>query len=889
MPIHAPTDLRCEYFTDPIGLDIALPRFSWKMHDDRRGARQTAYRIIISDADAAVSTVPVWDSGKVEGDQQTHIVYDGPALTSRRRLRWRARIWNTDGVESPWSAAATIEMGLLDRSDWRAKWIGADEVGGPRTSPPCPYLRREFSTPERPIRARLYITALGLFEAEINGTRIGDDAFAPGRTEYGKRVPYHVYDVTEQITEGANAIGVILADGWYSGHVHSDPRMFYGDRPRLLAQLELSYADGSTDVVVSDGSWRYSTQGPIRSSDLLQGEDYDARMELGVWSTAGYDDTRWRDCVTFGFPNIALVARRVPPVRRIEERPARPDPVMTSNGLRWTFDLGQNMVGRIRIKLRNTTPGQIVTMRFAEMLDKDGRVYMQALRTARCTDYYTCKGAAEEIYEPRFTFHGFRYVEINRVSPRWERPPTDAVTGIVMNTDLPWTGTFECSAPLINQLQSNIRWSQRGNFLEIPTDCPQRDERLGWTGDAQVFIRTAAWNMDVAGFFTKWLQDVEDAQYDTGGIPSTVPYCVSIPNEGGPAWSDAAVICPWAIYICYGDTRLLAERYGMMQRFVDFLVKTSNGLIRADETNKWRGYGDWLNMNAETPKDLIGTAFTAHSADLMAKIAGVLGKLEDVQKYRQLGDDVRAAWQRKYVTPAGEIVGQTQTAYVLALHFRLVPFPLRETILKKLVTDIESRGNHLSTGFVGTPYLTQVLTEGGRIDVAYKLLNQTTFPGWLFPITHGATTMWERWDGWTPEKGFASDGMNSYNHYAYGAVGAWMYTTIAGIDLDPSRPAYKHSFIAPRPGGGLTYARGSLDTPYGVIATDWKIDGEKLTLDVTVPPNTTATIHVPAASKDAVTEAENFEGLTFTEHRDGAAIYNATAGRYQFNVVWAIS
>ncbi|RYG87821.1 alpha-L-rhamnosidase, partial [bacterium] len=868
--------------TDPLGLDVTAPRFSWKMHDDRRGARQTAYRVIVSDADAAVSTVPVWDSGKVDSDQQTHVVYAGPELASRRRLRWRARVWNADGIESPWSTAATLEMGLLERADWRAKWIGADEVGGPRTSPPCPYLRREFVTPEKPIRARLYITALGLFEAELNGQRVGDDCFAPGRTEYGKRVPYHVYDVTDQIDEGANAIGVILADGWYSGHVHSDPRMFYGDRPRLLAQLELSYADGSTDVIVSDGSWRYSTNGPIRSSDLLQGEDYDARMELGDWSRAGYDDDRWRDCVTFGSPNIALVARRVPPVRRIEERPARPDPVMTPNGLRWTFDLGQNMVGRIRIKLRNTQPGQIVTMRFAEMLDKDGRVYMQALRTARCTDYYTCKGAAEEIYEPRFTFHGFRYVEINRVSPRWEKPPEDAVTGIVMNTDVPWTGEFVCSAPLINQLQSNIRWSQRGNFLEIPTDCPQRDERLGWTGDAQVFIRTAAWNMDVAGFFTKWLQDMEDAQYDTGGIPSTVPYCVSIPNEGGPAWSDAAVICPWTLYLCYGDTRLLAERYGMMQRFVDFLVKSSNGLIRADETNKWRGYGDWLNMNAETPKDLIGTAFTAHSADLMAKIAGVLGKLEDVQKYRQLGDDVRAAWQRKYVTPAGEIVGQTQTAYVLALHFRLVPFALRESVLKKLVADIESRGNHLSTGFVGTPYLTQVLTEGGRIDVAYKLLNQTTFPGWLFPITHGATTMWERWDGWTPEKGFASDGMNSYNHYAYGAVGAWMYATIAGIDLDPSRPAYKHSIIAPKPGGGLTNARGALDTLYGKIESDWRLEGETLTLNVRVPANTTATIHVPAKSKEAVTESENFDGLTFVDHRDGAAIYEATAGRYTF-------
>jgi len=390
------------------------------------------------------------------------------------------------------------------------------------------------------------------------------------------------------------------------------------------------------------------------------------------------------------------------------------------------------------------------------------------------------------------------------------------VTGVVLHTDLPDTGTFECSDPMINQLQSNIRWSQKGNFLEIPTDCPQRDERLGWTGDAQVFIRTAAFNMNVAAFFTKWLQDMEDAQFDTGGIPSTVPYCPSIPNEGGPAWSDAVIICPWTIYLCYGDTRVLSDRYTMMSKFIEFLKATSPGHIRASAANKWRGYGDWLSHNADTPPDLIGTAYFALCATLMSQIAKVLNKSDDAAAYAGLASEIKAAWRKAYVAD-GKITCKTQTANLLGLQFDLLNPADRPAAVAALIEDIQSRDTHLSTGFVGTPLLTQALTAAGRTDLAFDLLLQKTFPSWLFPVTHGATTMWERWDGWTPEKGFNDVGMNSYNHYAYGAVGEWMYSTIAGIDLDPQQPAYKHIVLHPTPNERMTSAKATLQSPYGLI------------------------------------------------------------------------
>ncbi|HEX3356209.1 MAG TPA: glycoside hydrolase family 78 protein, partial [Tepidisphaeraceae bacterium] len=885
-------------------------RLSWRITDDRRGAMQSAYQIVVH-----AGQTPLWDSGKVDSSQSVHVEYNGLPLKSRMRCTWKVQTWNEAGEASPWSEPAIWEMGFLERSDWKAKWIGSPIVGGPYSIPPAPYLRKEFSLAKSIESARLYVTALGLYEFEINGQRVGENVLMPGRTEYRKRVPYHVYDVASHLHAGENACGAILGDGWYCGHLHSDPRQTYGDRPQLLAQLEITFADGSSQIIVSDNTWK-SGEGPIRSSDMLMGEDYDARMEIPGWSMPSFNNNAWQSALLFDDPKIEIVAHRAPPMRKIQEiKPIKP-PTLSANKRRHLFDLGQNMVGWVRLKFRNAPPGKTIDLRYVEMLDKDGKPYTTALRTARATDHYTTGGGPEETFEPRFTFHGFRYVEVRD----YPGPLTaDDLVGVVVHSDCEFTGEFECSDPMINQLQHNIVWSQKGNFLDIPTDCPQRDERLGWTGDAQVFIRTAGFNMDVANFFAKWLTDVADSQYEDGHIPSVVPHVTSIHHEGGPAWADAAVICPWWVYQTYGDTRIIENCWPTMTRFVGWMQNSYPDFIRPKPGAKWQGYGDWLSIGAITPPDLIGTAFFAYCANLMAKMARAVGKTAEAEKYTRLFEQVRAAWNARFVKKEGAAVEaavansvyedmgvkasgdpaasrsvsissplsvQSQTAYVLALHFDLLPDGLQPQVFDALVRDIEAHDMHLSTGFVGTPYLNHVLTRFGRPDIAYALLNQKTFPSWLFPITHGATTMWERWDGWTPEKGFNDAGMNSYNHYAYGAVGEWMYSTIAGIDLDPEKPGYKHIVIRPNPGGGLTHASAKLDSIHGVIEVAWRLHDSQLQIDMTIPPNTTATIHLPTSNASAIIEsgkpASQAAGLRFIRANETTAAYEAGAGRYAF-------
>jgi len=506
------------------------------------------------------------------------------------------------------------------------------------------------------------------------------------------------------------------------------------------------------------------------------------------------------------------------------------------------------MVGRVRLKVR-AKAGTTFRLRHAEVLDKSGNLYVENLRSARATDYFTTGHDGVSIWEPRFTFHGFRYVEV--ACHEKFTPEPDAVTGVVLHSDIAPTGEFECSEPLLNQLQSNIQWGQRGNYLEVPTDCPQRDERLGWTGDAQVFIRTGAFNFDVAGFFTKWQQDFDDAQYDNGDVPVVIPR-LNIVGRGSPAWSDALLICPWTIYQCYGDRELLERHYESLRRYVEFLGQEAKGLIRSHpDVDSWGGFGDWLaqdggnNWSGRTPKDLIGTAFFAHSARLLSRIAALIGRADDAARYERLFDRIRRAFQKRFVTKEGFVAGATQTGYVLALHFDLMPPELRPAALRELIRDIESRGNRLSTGFVGTSYLPYVLSDNGRHDVACRLLMQKNWPSWLYAVTQGATTIWERWDGWTHDKGFQDAGMNSFNHYAYGAIGEWLYARLAGIELDPAAPGYKRIILRPMPGGGLTYARARLRSMHGLIESAWRIRNGRFRLEATIPPNTTATVHLP--------------------------------------------
>jgi alpha-L-rhamnosidase len=738
----------------------------------------------------------------------------------------------------------------------KAAWIAPLVTGSPRTSAPASHLRKAFDLDQPVKSAALTVTALGLYECEINGHRVGDEVFAPGWTVYGSRVQYQTYDVTEFLQEGENVLGTILGDGWYCGFVGWKNRQAYGDRPRFLARLNVILSDGSAVSVATDGSWKTLT-GPIMESDLLMGETYDARLELGSWSQPGYDDSLWQ-AVTDGTPEPVpeLVPRMGPPVRRIGEIKPVSVSALLQSGVR-IHDLGQNFAGRARLAVL-APRGTVVRIRFAEVLNPDGQLYTENLRDARATDYYICKGEGEEIWEPRFTFHGFRYVEVSGLA----QGDSAEITGVVLHSDVHPTGTFRCSNELLNQLQRNIVWGQKGNFLEVPTDCPQRNERLGWTGDAQVFIRTACFNMQVQEFFRKWLRDMRDTQTPRGGIPAVIPNAGFLgganslggPDEdGGPAWADAAIICPWTLYLCYGDTSILEENYPMMQRFMDFMVAhRCLGKIRSHpDVDSWGGFGDWLALDGSgktegaTSRDLIGTAFHAYDAAIMAQVAAKLGHESDADAYRALRDEIAEAFCRRFVTPDGLITPGTQTAYVLALRFDLLPADIRAAAASELVRNIGKRGFHLATGFAGTSYLLDVLEDTGHLDVAYRLLEQESFPSWLFPVKNGATTIWERWDGWTPDKGFQDKGMNSFNHYAYGAVGAWMYRTVAGLDLDPAEPGYRHIIFRPRPGGSITWAEASLLTAHGECAIRWELKDAALHVTLTIPEGCHATLQPP--------------------------------------------
>ena len=737
-------------------------------------------------------------------------------------------------------------------------------------------------------RARLYVTSHGLYEAHLNGRRVGDELFTPGWTSYNKRLQYQTYDVTSQLTRGANTIGVILGSGWYRGELAwSGHRNLYGEHVGLLLQLAITYANGRTDFVTSDEQWKSSASGPIVASEIYLGENYDARRELTGWAAPGYSDAQWSSVRVVQPGSAVLVAPEGPPVRRIEE--VKAVKLITTPAGDSVVDLGQNLVGWVRLRVEGPA-GTTVTLRHAEVLDKQGNFYTENLRHAAATVRYTLKGGGVETFEPHFTFQGFRYVAVDGF------PGTltlDSVTGIVIHSEIAPASEFETSKPLINQLQHNIRWGQKGNFLDVPTDCPQRDERLGWTGDAQVFSRTAAFNMDVAGFFTKWLKDVAADQYPNGKVPHVIPDVLGTPDKeagGSAAWGDVAVIVPWTMYLSYGDTRVLEEQYPSMKRWVEFERK------RAGDDYIWDGdehFGDWLAFattrsdypGATTGKDLIATAMFAHSTDLLAQTAKVLGKTEDASQYFALLEKIRKAFVQEYVSSTGRVGENTQTAYVLALGFDLLPDALRPVAAKRLAQEVRERG-HLTTGFVGTPYLCHVLSRFGYLDEAYALLNREEYPSWLYPVKMGATTIWERWDGQKPDGSFQDKGMNSFNHYAYGAIGDWMYRVMAGIELDPAEPGYKHVLVQPRPGGGFTSVKASHASPYGAVAAAWTLSNGTFELVVTVPPNTHATVRLPDATVGSVTEGGKAlgagDGITANRQDGSAVVVETGSGVYRF-------
>jgi alpha-L-rhamnosidase len=885
--------LKTEYQNDPLGIDVSKPRFSWQMNSRARGAGQSAYEIrVATDRDTLRdSGSPIWDSGKIDSPQSVFVGYGGRALQSRARYFWQVRLWDERGADLGWSRVANWEMGLLSPAEWSADWISpaAHDAGGGRASP---LLRRDFDLRGGIVSARAYVTSHGLYELFINGDRVGDELMTPGWTSYNHRLQYQTYDVTKLLKAGRNAMGAVLGDGWYRGVIgFAGAHDQYGDRLALLCQLEVTYSDGHRETIGSDAQWKTSP-GPILNSQIYDGESYDARLERAGWNANGYDDTGWAPVELVAASKETLVASQGPAVRRINE--LVPIKIFKTPSGDAVVDLGQNMVGWVRLKVKGPA-GTVVTLRHAEVLDKNGNFYTDNLRSAKATVRYTLRGKGTEIFEPHFTYQGFRYVAVSGYPGKLAR---DSITGITLHSDLPLTGNFATSKPLINQLQHNIQWGQKGNFLDVPTDCPQRDERLGWTGDAQVFTPTAAFNMDVDGFFSKWLKDLAADQLDTGSVPFVVPDVLSSgdrPIGGAAGWGDAATVIPWELYLAYGDKRVLEDQYVSMRRWVEYEQSRAG----ADEV--WDGdthFGDWLDFFSvgtgssfgSTSTDLIATAYFAHSTDILRRTALILGKDKDAVRYADWLGKIRAAFQRKFVAPDGTVGAGTQTAYVLALDFDLVTDESRAAAAQKLAADVRVRG-HLTTGFLGTPKLLSVLTRFGYLDEAYLLLNRERFPSWLYPVKQGATTIWERWDGIKPDGTFQAKGMNSFNHYAYGAVGSWMYQTLGGINIDPSAPGYAHFFIQVQPGGGFTNARTEHDSPYGTIRTDWMLKDGRMNLNVVIPANSTATLRVPRTQIADLTENRRpirlGDGIVDAHQEAEGAILDLAAGRYSFSYAYS--
>lgn len=848
------TKLVCEYHVNPIGIDVVKPRFSWQILSEENNVTQTAYEIRVADSPKNLNkkSSQIWATGKVESDQSVNVEYGGSTLKSMQRAYWQVRIWGNNNKVSSWSEPAYWEMGVLDPSLWLASYIAMDDITKEKKSHPSQYFRNEFSTQKSIRSAKVYVTSLGVYELYLNGNKVGDDLFTPGFTSYNKRLQYQTYDVTKMLQQN-NAIGVIVGDGWYRGNIGwKGDYAFYGKQLALFVQLQVNYVDGTTETIVSDANWKAS-YGPILESDMYNGEKYDARLEMDGWAKGGFDDSKWTKVEILDHSKEILVAPQGPPVKAIEE--IKPKKLITTPKGEIVLDLGQNMVGWARMKVKGQKGDQVI-LQFAEVLDKEGNFYTTNLRLAEATDIYTLKGGDEETFEPHFTSHGFRFIKVEGYPGTLE---LDDITGIVIHSDIAPTGSFTTSDPMINQLQSNIRWGQKDNFLDIPTDCPQRDERAGWTGDAQVFSMTAAYNFNVAAFYTKWLKDLAADQHENGLVTNVVPDILTggegVSAVGGTTgWADASIIIPWTVYQSYGDERILKEQYASMKAWVDYMAEKAGDDYLWNDPNYWH-WGDWLAPNANQPdyngsvteKDLIATAYAYYSTTLLSKIASIIGKTEDINKFNELAKKYKAAFIQEYITPNGRLVSHTQTAYALAISFDLIPDNLKEKSANYFAQDVERFG-HLTTGFLGTPLLCSTLSAIGRDDLAFMLLNRKEFPSWLYPVTQGATTIWERWDTQKPD-GTIIEGMNSFNHYSYGAIGEWMYNHIGGLHIDPENPGYKHILLHPHPGGGLTSANAEFESMYGLVKSSWKIEGDKFIYDVEIPANTTATVTLPGSKE----------------------------------------
>ena len=846
-----------DYLVNPVGISRS-PQLSWMIGSDKFNVIQKSYRLQVA-SDPSFQPL-LFDSGIVESEQSAHVEVKDLKLISSTTYYWRVKI--SDGEEeSEWSQTASFATALLTHEEWRGQFVSAETKADADNSKGT-YVRREFSAKPGIARAVVYSTALGLYQLYLNGKRVGDDELAPGWTSYKKHLLYQTHDVTHLIQSGGNAIGAMLGAGWYKGLMgFSGQRNHYGDQTALLCQLEIAYTDGTKDVLATDREWK-GADSPVLFSEIYDGETYDARLEEEGWCSPGYNDAAWRSVDILEYDKSALASQAGGKIKEIDRIPAK-KLIITPQGDK-VIDFGQNLTGWVRFNAKGQAGDRVVLKHF-EVLDAEGNVYLDNLRKAKQTIDYTLKGGEAEAYHPHFTFHGFQYVHVVEYPGELNLEDIEAVA---VHSEMKPAGTFECSNKDVNQLQHNILWGMKGNFLDVPTDCPQRDERMGWTGDAQIFCRTATYLMDTYTFFGKWLKDVKADQTPEGGVPHVVPDIVSGKAEGNwllkqgthsaAAWADVAVIAPWTLYLMYGDTRILEDQYDSMKAWIDFMEQHSeNGIW-----NYKLQFGDWVALDAKegsyfgaTPNDLVATAYYAYSTELFSKIAKVLGKEQDYDKYSKLYREVVDTFHNEFFTPRGRMAARTQTAHIVALYFNLVPDEFKQRTIDTLVELLEENGGHLVTGFVGTPYFCHALSQNGRLKEAYELLLKDDFPSWLYQVKAGATTIWEHWDGIKPDGTMWSPNMNSFNHYAYGAVGEWLFRVAAGIEADEHKAGFKHAVIQPHIGGGLDYVNATYSTVYGDIAVSWKAKGNRVDLEVSVPHNTTATI-VLGQAESVVSELE---------------------------------
>ncbi|MBC8180913.1 glycoside hydrolase family 78 protein [candidate division KSB1 bacterium] len=904
--IHADY-LRCEYLRNPLGIDVTKPRFSWILESNKRDQKQSAYQILMASSKEKLdgNKGDLWDSGKIESDKSIQIVYNGKPLQSKVRCFWKVQVWDKNGEKSDWSDTAMFTMGLLENSDWEAEWIGAPKENpeiGKKRIPPSPLLRKSFAVSEEMDYAYLYVTSLGDYELRLNGKKVGNHVLAPEWTDYLKRVQYQTYDVTEFLSQGENVIGAVLADGWYAGRLgpvrwdKNYPRRGpYGLDRRLLMRLDVVRKDGNVQTIVSDGSWKIFLDGPIRSADNFLGETYDTRKEQPNWDKPGFDDSKWESITVDKSMKANLVAQMNEPIRIVKN--VKPIEITEPKPVTYIFNMGQNMAGWCRIRLDGPA-GKEITLRHGEMLNLDGTLHTENLKSAVQIDKFILDGKGEKDFEPRFTYHGFQYVEVTGLT---SKPSLDMLVGKAVASDPPITSKFECSNEMLNKLMQNIVWSQRGNMHSVPTDCPQRDERMGWMGDAMVFAQTSIYNMDMAAFYTKWITDIRDAQTKDGRYPDFAPHPYEPEKRFSdvPGWADAGVVVPWRLYQNYGDKRILKEHYPSAVRFIENIISNNPDFIW--KNGRGNKYSDWLNGNTikaegypekggEVPYLLYTTTMFANSCRILSKMAAILDRENDVKRYEEILSKIKHRFVEEFLKEDGKLEGDTQAGYALALYYDLLPPEYESKAAELMNKQIERYDGRISTGFHSTIPLMKELTKMGYNEVAYKLIESERLPSWGYSIKQGATTTWERWDAFVAGRGFQNPGMNSFNHYAFGAVGEWMYENLLGIKFDERNPGFKHFVIHPKPGGSLKWAKGEYNSIRGKIGVDWQIKDNKIYVKVEVPPNTNATIHLQTNDSSQVLESGKPVGQVKGVHKitklDKKLELQVGSGKYDFEALY---